>query len=74
MNLLEQILERGYGETVGDINIYKREALTEIDVTHNSSHRLDTYLHTTYRKYSYTSGRCYVSLLRTASFKAYCAI
>jgi len=38
MNLLEQILERGYGEIVGDINIYKGEAFIETDVTHNLSY------------------------------------
>jgi len=37
MNVLEQILERGYGEIAGDINIYKGEAFIEIDVTHNLS-------------------------------------
>jgi hypothetical protein len=57
MNLLEQILERCYGEIVGDINTYKREALTETDVTHNLSYILDANLHITHRKYSYTSGR-----------------
>ena len=31
------IPERGYGETVGDINNYKREAFIGTDVTHTSS-------------------------------------
>jgi hypothetical protein len=44
MNLLEQIPERGYGEIVGDINIYKWEAFIETDVSHNSSCRLEAYL------------------------------
>jgi hypothetical protein len=44
MNLLEEIPERGYGESVGDVNIYKREAFIEADVTYNTSYRLDAYL------------------------------
>jgi hypothetical protein len=44
MYLLEQVPERGYGATVGDINIYKREAFIETDVTQTSSYRLDAYL------------------------------
>jgi len=43
MNLLEQILERGYDKTVGDTNIYKGEAFRETDVTHNVSYILDAY-------------------------------
>jgi hypothetical protein len=41
MNLLERCLR----ESVGDINLYKPEALTETDVTHNSLYRLDANLH-----------------------------
>jgi hypothetical protein len=41
---MEQITDRCYGEKVGDISIYNREAFIETDVTRNSSYRLDAYL------------------------------